>query len=184
MFFKNRNIFISTLFSFIIICFVVSLFSCRNKSTNLMVESDIIRRKDNGTMEKLRSPINIKFVEITKPEIGKNFELSLVIRLEVDCEKVIVNFKYPKQLENSETKKELILSLKKNSEVSVPQTFFIPDDKRYVIDAMVDCKIEGNTTMSRGISYVIDLGEKEEVDKNLKVLDSKNGEKLDVHFVK
>jgi len=184
MFFKKRNIFTTTLLSLVIIYFVISLFSCRNKSANLMVENGTVRQKDNEKMEKLRSPIDVKFVEINKPEIGKKFELSLLIMLQVDCENVIVKYKYPKQLENSETKKELILSLKKNSEISIPQSFFIPDDKRYVIDAMVDCKMEGNTTMSRGISYVIDLGEKEVVDKDLKVLDSKNGEKLNVHFVK
>jgi len=184
MFFKNRNIFISTLLSFIIIFLVISFFSCRHKVTDLRIKSGTIGQKDNEKMEKPKSPIDAKFVEITKPEIGKKFELSLKIMLEVDCENVTVKFKYPKQLEDSKTKKELILSLKRNSEVSIPQTFLIPDDKRYIVDAFIDCKIEGNTKMSRGISYVIDLGEKEEVDKDLKVLDSKNGEKLNVHFVK
>jgi len=183
MFFKYRNIFILNSIPFIILI-IVFIFSCRSKILEIEREQGNDVQNNNVKMGKIKSPIEAKFVEINKPEIGKTLELLLKIKLDVDCEDVNVKFKYPSQIEDSKTKKELSFSLNKNSEVSISQSFFIPDDKRYIIDAFIQCKMEGNTVLSKSIPYIIDLGEKEEVDREVKTMESTDGEKLNVHFVK
>ena len=161
-------------------CIILSLIfslSCKTKNEN-------IEQSYRNISRKIKSPIEANFVEISDIKVGSNATLLLKIILEVDCEDITVNFKYPSELKTIDTEDNITLSLRKNIEASIPQTFFIPDEKRYIIDALISCETNSNTVLSKNVSYVIDLGEKEVVDKNTIFLKTKDGESVRVHISK
>ncbi len=169
---------------FCIILLIIFSLSCEIKNQNLIEKNENIEQSYRNISEKIKSPIEAKFEEIGDMKVGNNITLLLKIKLEVDCEDITVNFKYPSKLKTTNTEDEITLSLKKNIEASIPQTFFIPDEKRYIIDALISCETNSNTVLSKSVSYVIDLGEKEVVDKNTIFLKTKDGESVRVNISK